>query len=160
MKTILIFLFSLFLIIKTGAAEITGSTEQPVSFTQTDRDRLIRIETTLEQQDKRFVELREDMNKRFEQVDKRFEQVDKRFEQTNTYIGWLMAMFAAITATTIGFAIWDRRTMIRPFETKVREMEISDELKNTRVEKILSSLRELARTDSKVADALRSSNLL
>ena len=30
--------------------------------------------------DKRFEEMRSDMNMRFEQVDKRFEQVDKRFE--------------------------------------------------------------------------------
>jgi hypothetical protein len=60
-------------------------------FSQEDRDRLIRMEATLqvfmqqvdkrfEQVDKRFEELREDMNKRFEQVDKRFEQVDKRFD--------------------------------------------------------------------------------
>jgi len=30
-----------------------------------------------------FTEVKEDMNKRFEQVDKRFEQVDKRFEQVD-----------------------------------------------------------------------------
>ena len=39
------------------------------------------IEKVLHQMDKRFEELREDMNRRFEQVDKRFEQVDKRFEE-------------------------------------------------------------------------------
>ena len=67
-----------------------------VGFTQEDRERLIRLEATLqtfmEQTNKRFEEMREDMNKRFEQMDKRFEemredmnrrfeQVDKRFEQ-------------------------------------------------------------------------------
>ena len=72
-------------------------------FTQSDRERLVRVEaiqTTFmqqmdkrfEQMDKRFEELRSDMNARFEQqradmnarfeqVDKRFEQVDKRFEE-------------------------------------------------------------------------------
>jgi len=69
------------------------------SFTQADRERLVRMEATqtvfmqqvdkrLEQVDKRIEELRTDMNARFEQVDKRFEQVDKRFEEqrsdTNT----------------------------------------------------------------------------
>ena len=34
--------------------------------------------------DKRFEEMRSDMNMRFEQVDKRFEQVDKRFEDLRT----------------------------------------------------------------------------
>ena len=33
--------------------------------------------------DKRFDNIKTDMNKRFEQVDKRFEQVDKRFEQVD-----------------------------------------------------------------------------
>ncbi len=54
-------------------------------FTQKDRERLIRLETTLrifmEQTNKRFEELREDMNKRFEAVDKRFEDMNKRFEE-------------------------------------------------------------------------------
>lgn len=83
------------------------------SFTQADRERLVRMEATqtvfmqqvdkrleqvdkrieqvdkrFEQVDKRFEELRTDMNARFEQVDKRFEQIDKRFEEqrsdTNT----------------------------------------------------------------------------
>jgi len=84
-------------------ASVAGA--QGPGFTQEDRDRLIRLETTLqvfmhqvdkrfEQVDKRFEEmrqdfdkriqeLREDMNKRFEQIDKRFEQVDKRFEQVD-----------------------------------------------------------------------------
>ena len=61
------------------------------SFTQSDRERLVRMETTqtvfmqqidkrLEQVDKRI----EQVDKRFEQVDKRFEQVDKRFEELRT----------------------------------------------------------------------------
>ena len=54
------------------------------------RERIVRVEESLERQsalmrqgfeqaEKRF----EQMDKRFEQVDKRFEQVDKRFEQVN-----------------------------------------------------------------------------
>jgi hypothetical protein len=53
-------------------------------FDQQDRERLVRLEATLlafmQQSDKRFAELREDINKRFEQVDKRFEQLDKRID--------------------------------------------------------------------------------
>ena len=56
------------------------------------RERIVRVEEELKHQrelmlqgfemsNKRFEEMRTDMNKRFEQVDKRFEQVDKRFEQ-------------------------------------------------------------------------------
>ncbi|MBW2098577.1 MAG: hypothetical protein JRG77_07210 [Deltaproteobacteria bacterium] len=63
--------------------------------------------------DKRFEELRQDMNKRFEQVDKRFEQVDKRFEQMMNFMWILASIFAAMTVANIGFAYWDRRTIIR-----------------------------------------------
>lgn len=56
------------------------------------RERIVRVEEELKHQrelmlqgfetsNRRFEEMRADMNKRFEQVDKRFEQVDKRFEQ-------------------------------------------------------------------------------
>ncbi len=34
----------------------------------------------------------------------------------------LAGTFATITAVAISFAIWDRRTMIRPFEDKDKEL--------------------------------------
>ena len=111
------------------------------SFTQADRERLVRMETTqtvfmqqvdkrLEQVDKRieelrtdtnkrFEELRSDMNarfeqvdKRFEQVDKRFEQVDKRFEQTIGMFYALSAIFTTLFAAVFSFAWWDRRSVL------------------------------------------------
>ena len=140
--------------------------QESVGFTQADRDRIIQTQTEL-------AGLRAEMNARFESVDKRFEAVDKRFEdlrsdvnkrfeQVNTYIGWMIALFAAITASTIGFAIWDRRTMIRPFETKVLQMDAAIlELKSeTKASKIMIALRELAKTDSKLAEILKNNNLL
>ncbi len=75
-------------------------------FTQEDRERLIRLETTL----KSFME----------QVDERFEQVDKRFEQINRELDRLVQIMVAIFAgqfglvgAVIAFAWWDRRTIIR-----------------------------------------------
>ena len=133
--------------------------QESVGFTQADRDRIIQTQTEL-------AGLRAEMNARFEAVDKRFEDlrsdVNKRFEQVNTYIGWMIALFAAITASTIGFAIWDRRTMIRPFETKVLQMDAAIlELKSeTKASKIMIALRELAKTDSKLAEILKNNNLL
>jgi hypothetical protein len=62
--------------------------------------------------------------------------------------------FAGVVAVTIGFAIWDRRTMIRPFETRMRELE------EEKVDRVIRSLRDLAQVDKKVADALRRHNLL
>jgi hypothetical protein len=62
--------------------------------------------------------------------------------------------FAGVVAVTIGFAIWDRRTMIRPFETRMRELE------EEKVDRVIRSLRDLAQVDKNVADALRRHNLL
>ena len=91
-------------------------------FNNEDRVRMIRTETKLEEFEKRMIERFEQVDKRFEQVDKRFEQVDKRFEENFTYIGYIIALFGTMFAATIAFALWDRRTMIKPFETKVIEI--------------------------------------
>jgi hypothetical protein len=78
-------------------------------FNNDDRARMIRTETRLEELEKRMIE--------------RFEQVDKRFEENFTYIGYIIALFGSMFAATIAFALWDRRTMIKPFETKIIEIE-------------------------------------
>lgn len=124
-------------------------------FNNEDRARMIRTETKLEELEKRMIE-------RFEQVDKRFEQVDKRFEENFTYIGYIIALFGTMFAATIAFALWDRRTMIKPFETKVIEIEseIIKLKKEKNNAKILVALRDLAKTDIKLAEILKSHNLL
>ena len=88
-------------------------------FTQKDRELLITLKVKVEEIDKRF----EQIEKRFEQIDKRFEQIDKRFDQMMTFLWMIVGIFTATTVSTIGFAIWDRRSMIRPFESKVKELE-------------------------------------
>jgi tetrahydromethanopterin S-methyltransferase subunit G len=111
----------------------------------------------MEQIDKRF----EEIDKRFQQIDKRFEQIDKRFEQIDKRIGeiitfmWmLVVIFSSITAATIGFAIWDRRTMIRPFEERIKKIE------EEKIDRTISVLRLLAESDTRIAEALKRYNLL
>ena len=132
-----------------------GAKEVP--YTLEDRDRLIRVEARLYEIDKRF----EQIDKRFEQIDKRFEQIDKRFEQIDKRFGdmftflWILAgIFTALTGSTIGFAIWDRRSMIRPFEFRIKELE------QGKIDRLISSLRDVAQIDKNVADILRKHNLL
>lgn len=131
-----------------------------VPYTLEDRDRLISIETSLKEfkdsVDKRF----EQIDKRFEQVDKRFEQVDKRFEQIINFMWMLVAIFVGITGATIGFAIWDRRSMTRPFEITVREIKGELELEKHKVESLILSLRELSKKDEDVSAILKRFNLL
>ena len=130
----------------------SGAFAEEVPFTLEDRDRLIRMETTIkefkEAVDKRF----ESMDKRFESIDKRFESIDKRFGQLiNIFIG-IIAAFAGIVAVTIGFAIWDRRTALRP------AIERTDELR-VREEKLERAVKEYARGEPKLQEILKSLGL-
>jgi hypothetical protein len=125
-----------------------GAKEVP--YTLEDRDRLIRVEARLYEIDKRF----EQIDKRFEQIDKRFEQIDKRFDDMFTYLWILAGIFTALTGSTIGFAIWDRSSMIRPFEFRIKELE------QGKIDRLISSLRDIAQIDKNVADILRKHNLL
>ncbi len=127
-------------------------------FTQADRERMIQILTRMEEMDKRFEqidkrfeELREDMNARFEQVNNQFAQVNNQFAQVNnqfaqvnnqfeTITNLMMAIigaFVGIVVMAIGFAYWDRRTMLRPLEEEVVKM------KKTVAEKVEIQLQEM-----------------
>jgi len=173
-----------FLVLLFLLSEIPCFGGQP-GFTQEDRERLVRLETTLkvfmeqvdkrfeqvdkriselredmnkrfEQVDKRFEEMREDMNKRFEQVDKRFEQVDKRFEEMINFLWMLVGIFTTLTAVVIGFAYWDRRTIIR----KARDEAIETIEREGRLKEFIKALRAYASEDEKFATVLRSFGLL
>ena len=139
----------------------------PSGFTQADRERLIRLEATLETFmkavdkrfegidkrfegiDKRFEELRQDMNKRFEQV-------DKRFEQMMNFMWILASIFAAMTVANIGFAYWDRRTIIR----KAVDESVARIERKGSLAQLINALRDHAKDDPKLASILRNHNLL
>ena len=128
--------------------------------------RLLVVENTqkmiLREMDKRF----EQVDKRFDQIDKRFGQVDNRFGDMMNYIMILAVIFASMTGLTIGFALWDRRTMIRPFESKVKEIETTINKTQERLDKaqkiddeLISALREYAKKDRKFAEIIKGFNI-
>ncbi len=144
-SVLLIILFILF--------SSTFSFAREIPFTQEDRDRLIRLEVTMK-------EFKDSVDRRFDGVDKGFEAIEKRFDQMiNLFIG-IIASFTAIVAVTIGFAIWDRRTMIRPFEFKVKAIEDEIAENRSKLHSLIEALRSLSKTDSNVADILKKFNLL
>ena len=186
--------------------------QQMLGFTQEDRERIIRLETTLnlfmeatdqrleqvdrrfielredmnnrsEQVDQRLLELREDMNKRFEQVDKRFvelrEDMNKRFEQLMNTLQLIAGIFTALTLGVIGFAYWDRRTIIRkakeetletlageaaPKEEAIIDRAVAQSVqeikKDHRLQNLITALRKLAATDPPLANVLKEFHLL
>jgi len=134
---------------------VSGTAADP-TFTQEDRDRLIRLEVTLNafmrEVDKRF----EQIDKRFEQIDKRFEQIDKRFEQLMTFLWMLVGIFTTLTAVNIGFAYWDRRTYVR----RTKEETIQAIEREGKLVHLIQALRQVAEEDAKLASVLRSFGLL
>jgi hypothetical protein len=81
----------------------------------TDREiieRLTRLEEGQKHLQEALAQLRNDMNAQFNRIDVQFGRM------FNLMLG-VVGAFAAIVASTIGFAIWDRRTMVRPFEAKI-----------------------------------------
>ena len=76
-----------------------------------------------------------------------------------TYIGILAAIFAAITVGTISFALWDRKTMIRPFESKVAELDKRITTNRENHENLIPVLKEYASKNKKFADIIKQYNL-
>ncbi|GIX47739.1 MAG: hypothetical protein KatS3mg131_1950 [Candidatus Tectimicrobiota bacterium] len=135
--------------------------------------------------DQRFNELRQDVNQRFEQVDQRFAQVDQRFAQIDKrfdelrqdvnqrfnelrqdmnqrfaqltqFLYILSGIFTALVAVVIGFAYWDRRTIIR----EARREAIEWMEKEGTLRRVVEALREVAREDARMAEALRRTHIL
>ena len=119
---------------------------EEVPYTLEDRDRLIRVETILQ-------EFKESVDKRIESVDKRIDGVDKRIERLETVMmGGFGLLFTSMIGL-VGFVLWDRRTALAPAIRKSRELE-------EREERIERALRELAQQDPRVAEALKHAGLL
>ena len=135
-----------FLIATSCFAKNTG-------FTQEDRERLVRLEATLQV-------FMQQVDKRFEQVDKRFaelrEDMNKRFEEVINFLWMLVAIFTTLTAAVIGFAYWNRRTIIR----KARDEAIETIEKQGRIKDLIMALRTVAKEDKRFATVLRSFGLL
>lgn len=83
----------------------------------------------------------DDMNRR---IESRFDDINRRFDDLK---GLLYVILAGIFAL-FGFVLWDRRTALAPAIRKTKELEEKEEM----IEKVL---RELARQDQKVKDAMK-----
>jgi len=112
-----------------------SSFSKEVPFTQEDRERLIKLET---------------------KVDEGFKTINQRIDDTNKRIDDLRDLIYVVLGgmiALIGFVIWDRRTALAPVVKKYRELD-------ERSEKIEQALKELAKRDPKVEEVLRHVGLI
>jgi hypothetical protein len=125
---------------------ISFSQSNAVSFTQEDRDRMIRTETKLDE--------------KFKQAEDRSNQMQKQIDEVKADIKWYFGILIGAMFMLFGFILWDRRTFIKPFQTRVDEVEIEVKKEKGKTQNLTEALRELAKTDSKLAEILKMHNLL
>ncbi|ODS33087.1 MAG: hypothetical protein SCARUB_01786 [Candidatus Scalindua rubra] len=129
----------------------------------TDREiveRLTRLEERLTKLEEGQKAILREIDKRFEGMDKRFEDINKQFDRLVNIFFVILGAFVAMFGGTIWFALWDRRTMIRPFEDKVRNIEGEIAENRSKLHSLIDALRTLSKTDDKVAEVLKRFNLL
>ena len=139
-------------------------------FKEIDR-RFEQIDKRFEQVDKRFEEMRADTNKRFEElkadmnrrfkesqenINRQFGILNDRFDDMRHFLNSITAIFTTLTIFVIGFAIWDRKTIVaKAKEETIKELENSGKLKD-----LIMVLRKKAKTDLELEKILREHRLL
>ena len=139
------------------------------------------LEETINQRfasvDQRFEALEESINQRFATVDQRFASMEKNMDQRfaaldkrlDDQFAMSLAMFSAIILLIVslfGYIVWDRRTALRPLETRLAQLEQDLERdlqlrheQGSLPTRLLNALRDLAQEDEKLARVLRSFSL-
>ena len=117
----------------------------------------------------------DDVNRRIDDLDKKFSQriddldkkLNQRIDDLFTLTLTLFGIMTTLIAGLFGYIVWDRRTMMKPIQEKVEQLEkdFNRELDlhhehGSLPARLIKALRELARTDEKLAAVLRSFSLL
>ena len=56
-------------------------------------------------------------------MEKRLDSLERRLDQLGDIFIGIVAAFAGIVAVTIGFAVWDRRTALKPYTQRTTRVE-------------------------------------
>ena len=118
-------IFVLLVVILLSLASIAQ--ENTISYTQADRDRLVRLETKVEGVDKR--------------IDDIHLQINRLEDKFDSYFMWGFGLVLMSIFGLIGFVIYDRRTTLAPVESKT--------------ERIIKALKEASEKDPALRDALK-----
>ena len=153
-----------------------------------DQDRLTRIETRLDGIDGRLGRLEGRFNRFEERIDDRLTRFKERFEDRmdkemasiradlNSQLastradlsGHLNRMnnmligFLGLLAVGLGLTMWDRRSVLKPIETEIRQIEadVADKGSKRMLESAVNALRAWGQEDQRMAAILKRLNLL
>ncbi|MBF0566689.1 MAG: hypothetical protein HQK89_15800 [Nitrospirae bacterium] len=162
MRNIVILTFMVFCI-STVSASFTAASASAAdsSFTQSDRDRMIRLEEGLKATNQRIDDGLKATNQRIDDMGKKIDDVkadvNKRLDQMYTLILWgfgiLFGLFFSGMVFLVGFVLWDRRTALAPAVRKTNEVE-------ERTELLEKALKEAAVENPGLKKALKHFGLL
>jgi len=123
MKKLIIALF-VFLFLP---AQTLWAQEKALSYSQSDRDRMVRVETQIQALDKR--------------IDDIHFQIKRLEDKFDSYFMWGFGLVLMSIFGLIGFVIYDRRTTLAPVENKT--------------ERIIKALKEASEKDPVLMEALK-----
>ena len=148
-----------FILILFVSAQVSFGQEKEVviAYTQADRDRMVRVETRLDNVEKSLDALRTDVKEG--QVNLRKEMREGQAELRTSINNLIYAIFGLI-GILVALVIWDRRTAIRPVVSalELEKERVSDEVRLRK--KMIKALKEAAEKDSNIREALKHAGLL
>jgi len=133
----------IYLLIIMILGSITHSYSQEIPFTKDDRDRLIRLETKVEEGYKAINQRIDDINK---SLNRRIDDLQGEMHDLKTFMLWGFGILFGGMGILMTVVIWDRRTALSPVIRRQRQMEDT-------VERIF---REYAKVEPKFAQVLKS----
>jgi hypothetical protein len=83
-------------------------------------------------------------------------QMDKRFEQLTSFLWMIVSIFTTLVVAILGFAIWDRRTII----SRAKEEALDAVRAESKLDDILKAMRKISEVDSNWKTVLSQLNLL
>jgi predicted PurR-regulated permease PerM len=133
-------------------------------FTQADRERLVRLEATLQtymqQNDKRLDDLQRSVDQRLSDMqhttNQRFDQMDKRLEFMQNLMIGMLAVFGSLCGVFVGLLLWDRKT----FKEKAKEEALKELEEKWRISAWIEAFRTYARGEPRLAEILKGVHLL
>ncbi|GAB4205633.1 MAG: hypothetical protein Fur0023_14670 [Bacteroidia bacterium] len=126
--------------------------DTPIPFTLSDKERLIKIEAKTESLEQQIQGIRDEI-----------QEIRNEIQEIRSDIKWLAGMFLTSIIALVGFILWDRRTFLKPFESKAKEIDatLDDIKKDSRtLNKLIEALKEKSQQDEHLASILRKHHLL
>ena len=136
MRASVVLMYFLFLSLIGGYSQ-----QQEVPYTLEDRDRMVRLETELKS-------LKNEISARFEAQDAKLDAQNEKLNGMQILVYFVLGGIFGL----MGFILWDRRTFLKPFDDKIKDIED----KNAR---IINTLKEQAKTNPSLAEILKNTGI-